>query len=118
MLFTKETDTEYIKEQSKILALENDILKKNMTYTYTKDRDRNYVKRFAAISGYEKNPEQDIQTLLHTALCYEGVDTEKSKEILNSILEKDSKNAGANFHLGRILIQSFDKSGIEYIKKL
>jgi hypothetical protein len=117
MLFTKETDTEYIKEQSKILALENDILKKNMTYTYTKDRDRNYVKRFAAISGYEKNPEQDIQTLLHTALCYEGVDTEKSKEILNSILEKDSKNAGANFHLGRILIQSFDKSGIEYIKK-
>ena len=36
------------------------------------------------------------------------MDTEKAKEILNTILEKQD-NAYAYYHLGRILLDEFDK---------
>ncbi|NLN04483.1 MAG: hypothetical protein GX166_06670, partial [Clostridiaceae bacterium] len=75
------------------------------------------VKRFGAIKDYEQNSDKSIQELITIALYYEGVDTEKAKEILNTILEKDKDNAYAYYHLGRILLDEFDKQGIDYIYK-
>ena len=47
--------------------------------------------------------------LLETALYFEGVDNEKAKKILKTVLEKDDDNSNALFSLGRILLYEFDK---------
>lgn len=111
----KETDEDYIKEQRKLLDLRNELNRENIKESYKEVRDYVYVKRFEAIEKYEKNPDQSVQDLIETALYYEGIDTEKAKEILKSILEQDSDNAYAYYHLGRILLTEFDKQGIDYI---
>ncbi len=112
---TIETDEEYKKEQKKLLG----ILSKAFDEldNYSEIRHEYYVKRFGAIKNYEENANQEVHTLLETALYFEGVDNEKAKKILKTVLEKDDDNSNALFSLGRILLYEFDKRGIEYIYK-
>lgn len=114
---TKETDEKYIEEQRHFLEIGDASRKTNIEENYKELREYRYVKRFKAIEEYEKNSDQTVQQLIETALYYEGANNDKAKEIFNTILEKDEDNAYAYFHLGRMLINDFNKEGISYIYK-